>query len=261
MFHVFMKENLFIYTKADGLAVDQANIGYADSRGAVWIGWHTLLARYQKRQNHKHDPAGVISWHCMKIAKEICGPGPARDCHNLLTENSCPVLRGAVFRSVRAGHRRRQKMAVCGWARGAEVSFTGMVTHPFSTQRHRVWPARWCWRFIWTGRGRSGSAPMAEDCRVFRMAGSKISAPLMVCVMELIPVILEDDAGNLWINAEKEILRVSKKELNDVRLEEFVPCPRSAMTPPTEMKGTIYLMGIQPQGWKAEDGSLWFANR
>src|SRR5258707_12240597 len=60
----------------------------------------------------------------MKIAGEISGPGPARDCHNLLTENSCPVLRGR-FPIPACGLSPKINTAICGWAPVVAASFTG----------------------------------------------------------------------------------------------------------------------------------------
>lgn len=74
----------------------------------------------------------------------------------------------------------------------------------------------------------------------------------------LIYQILEDDTGHLWMSCNRGIFRASKAELNTVadgraaRIECTVFGKSDGLVS-TECNGTI-----QPAGWKASDGRLWF---
>ena len=74
----------------------------------------------------------------------------------------------------------------------------------------------------------------------------------------LVYQILEDDLGHLWLSCNRGIYQVSKAELNafaDGRVQR-IQCTvfgKSDGLLSTECNGTI-----QPAGWKARDGRLWF---
>jgi signal transduction histidine kinase len=70
--------------------------------------------------------------------------------------------------------------------------------------------------------------------------------------------ILEDDGDNLWMSCNRGIFRVSKAELNAVAdgKSARIQCTvfgKSDGLLSTECNGTV-----QPAGWKARDGRLWF---
>jgi PAS domain S-box-containing protein len=70
--------------------------------------------------------------------------------------------------------------------------------------------------------------------------------------------ILEDGQGFLWMSCNKGIYRVSKKELNDFA-SGLIPSVNS--TPYGIADGMISKEcdgGVQPSGWKSNDGKLWF---
>jgi ligand-binding sensor domain-containing protein/signal transduction histidine kinase len=74
----------------------------------------------------------------------------------------------------------------------------------------------------------------------------------------LIYRILEDDGDNLWMSCNRGIFRVSKAELNAVAdgKSARIQCTvfgKSDGLLSTECNGTV-----QPAGWKARDGRLWF---
>ena len=74
----------------------------------------------------------------------------------------------------------------------------------------------------------------------------------------LIYQILEDDSGNLWMSCNRGIFRVSKAELNACAdgKSPRIQCTafgKSDGLLSTECNGTV-----QPAGWKARDGRLWF---
>jgi signal transduction histidine kinase/ligand-binding sensor domain-containing protein len=76
---------------------------------------------------------------------------------------------------------------------------------------------------------------------------------------DMIGTILEDDSGNLWMGGTNGIFRVNKAEIND-----FIDGKGSTFTVrrfgrSDGMKDETVRLSIQPAGWKARNGTLWFA--
>jgi signal transduction histidine kinase/streptogramin lyase len=76
---------------------------------------------------------------------------------------------------------------------------------------------------------------------------------------DLVHQILEDDTGHLWLTCNRGVYRVSKNNLEAVAAgqTERVECQvfdESDGLPTLQCNGTI-----QPAGWKAQDGRLWFS--
>jgi signal transduction histidine kinase/ligand-binding sensor domain-containing protein len=76
---------------------------------------------------------------------------------------------------------------------------------------------------------------------------------------DFISSILSDDQGNFWLLGNRGIFRVSRQELHD-----FADGRRASITSTSYgvadgMKSGEGDGGIQPAGWKAADGKLWFA--
>ncbi len=70
--------------------------------------------------------------------------------------------------------------------------------------------------------------------------------------------ILEDDFDRLWMTSNKGIFRADKKYLNDCAdgIISSVPC--IVYGKESGLKSTECNGGVQPAGWKARNGSLWF---
>ncbi|HZE81612.1 MAG TPA: two-component regulator propeller domain-containing protein [Candidatus Polarisedimenticolia bacterium] len=247
----------FIYTKADGLAVDQANIVYADSRGAVWIGWHTLLARYQNdRITNMTLPGNLLALY--EDRKGNLWAGTCKGLSQFVDGKLVSSFTGPFSDPcVRAIAEDKDGSLWLGTGGGGIFHWDGHASIQYSTPQGLASPLVLALHMdregaLWIGT-HGGGLSRFQDGRIQNFC------PIDGLRDGVIPVILEDDAGNLWINAEKEILRVSKKELNDCAAGRIRSVPSVSYDTADGMKGTIYLMGIQPQGWKAEDGSLWFA--
>jgi len=76
---------------------------------------------------------------------------------------------------------------------------------------------------------------------------------------DFISSILSDEQGNFWLLGNRGIFRVSRQELHD-----FADGRRASITSTSYgvadgMKSSEGDGGIQPAGWKAADGKLWFA--
>jgi len=247
----------FIYTKADGLAVDRANIVYADSRGAVWIGWHTLLARYQNgRFTNMTLPGNLLALY--EDRKGNLWAGTCKGLSQFVDGKLVSSFTGPFSDPcVRAIAEDKDGSLWLGTGGGGIFHWDGHESIQYSTQQGLSSPLVLALHMdrdgaLWIGT-HGGGLSRFQDGRIQNFC------PIDGLRDGVIPVILEDDAGNLWINAEKEILRVSKKELNDCAAGRIRSVPSVSYDTADGMKGTIYLMGIQPQGWEAEDGSLWFA--
>ena len=71
--------------------------------------------------------------------------------------------------------------------------------------------------------------------------------------------ILEDDRAHLWLNTDDGILRVGKRELNDFADGKIPRVPSNTYGLADGLKAVLGTVGRQPAGWRAKDGSLWFA--
>jgi len=247
----------FIYTKADGLAVDKANIVYADSKGAVWIGWHTLLARYQNgRFTNVTLPGNLLALY--EDRKGNLWAGTCKGLSQFVDGKLVSSFTGPFSDPcVRAIAEDKDGSLWLGTGGGGVFHWDGHESIQYSTPQGLASPLVLALHMdregtLWIGT-HGGGLSRFQDGRIQNFC------PIDGLRDGGIPVILEDDAGNLWINAEKGILRVSKKELNDCAAGRIRSVPSVSYDTADGMKGTLSLMGIQPQGWKAQDGSLWFA--
>jgi len=70
--------------------------------------------------------------------------------------------------------------------------------------------------------------------------------------------ILEDDHGFFWMNCNKGVYRVSKKELNDFADGRAARVNSLSFGISEGVRGVESTGPAQPAGWKARDGKLWF---
>jgi PAS domain S-box-containing protein len=75
---------------------------------------------------------------------------------------------------------------------------------------------------------------------------------------DLVFQILEDSKGNLWMSCNKGIFRVSKKELNDFANGTIHSVTSISYGVADGMISRETDGGVQPAGWKSDDGKLWF---
>jgi hypothetical protein len=247
----------FTYTKADGLAVDKAGIVYADSQGAVWIGWHNLLARYRNgRFTNMTLPSNLLALYedrrgnvwagtCMGLSKLVDGKlvssftGPFSDpCVRAIAEDKDGSLwlgtgGGGVFHW--DGHESIQYSTPQGLASPLVASLY--------MDREGV---------LWIGTDGGGLSSF-QDGRI------RNSCTVDGLMDEGIVAILEDDAENLWLNTQKGIFRVGRNDLNSCAAGKIRSLPSISYDTADGMTNPVFIGGCQPQGWKAHDGSLLFA--
>ncbi len=71
--------------------------------------------------------------------------------------------------------------------------------------------------------------------------------------------ILEDDLNNLWMSSSRGVFRVSKQDLADFAEKKLERVPVSSYGVSDGMNTTeCNGGGIQPAGWRAPDGRMWF---
>jgi signal transduction histidine kinase/ligand-binding sensor domain-containing protein/CheY-like chemotaxis protein len=72
--------------------------------------------------------------------------------------------------------------------------------------------------------------------------------------------ILEDDAepANLWLSSPRGVFRVAKQDLDDFADKKIEHIPYVSYGVSDGMNTTDCNGGIQPAGWKARDGRMWF---
>ncbi|MCA1800904.1 MAG: histidine kinase [Rhodothermaceae bacterium] len=76
---------------------------------------------------------------------------------------------------------------------------------------------------------------------------------------DMISTILEDDSGYLWLGGKSGISRIDKAELNAFMDGHTFSISARLFGRADGMKNENVRMSLQPSGWKAEDGTLWFA--
>jgi signal transduction histidine kinase/ligand-binding sensor domain-containing protein len=76
---------------------------------------------------------------------------------------------------------------------------------------------------------------------------------------EQIGTILEDDQGNLWIGSQQGISRIEKLKLNEFLDGSLPVVPIKVFGREEGMRSARMRITVNPSGWKAHDGTLWFA--
>jgi signal transduction histidine kinase/streptogramin lyase len=76
---------------------------------------------------------------------------------------------------------------------------------------------------------------------------------------EQIGTILEDDQGNLWIGSQQGISRIEKIKLNEFLDGNLPVVPIKIFGREEGMRSSRMRITVNPSGWKAHDGTLWFA--
>jgi ligand-binding sensor domain-containing protein len=242
----------FIYTKTDGLAVV-----YADNQGAVWIGWRNSLARYQ---NGRFTNMSLPS-HLLALYEDRRGNLWAGTCKGLsqfidgkFVSNFTGPFSDPCVRAIAEDQHGNLWLGTGG---GGVFYWNGRESIQYSTPQGLASPLVLALHMdregaLWIGSHGGGLSR-------FRDGKIQNFCPIDGLRNGVIAAILEDDAGNLWFNAEKGIFRVSKRELDDCAAGKIRSVPSVSYDTADGMKATISTGGCQPQGWKAHDGSLWFA--
>ena len=75
---------------------------------------------------------------------------------------------------------------------------------------------------------------------------------------DLIFQILEDDFGRLWMTSNRGIFHVNKSELNAFASGKVRSVNSVAYSKEDGLRSMECNGGVQPAGWKAHDGTLWF---
>jgi signal transduction histidine kinase/ligand-binding sensor domain-containing protein len=76
---------------------------------------------------------------------------------------------------------------------------------------------------------------------------------------DMISTILEDDSGYLWLGGKSGISRINKAEVNAFMDGHISSVSARLFGRAEGMKNENVRMSLQPSGWRAEDGTLWFA--
>ncbi|HET6841320.1 MAG TPA: two-component regulator propeller domain-containing protein [Candidatus Angelobacter sp.] len=249
----------FIYTKADGLAVDAVSIVYADSQGAVWIGWHNLLARYQNGRFTNMTLPGTLR----ALYEDHRGNLWAGTCKGLsqLVDGKLVSSFTGPFSDpcVRAIAEDKDGSLWLGTGGGGIFHWDGHESIQYSTPQGLASPLVLALHMdregaLWIGTAGAGLSRFQDgriqnSCPIDDLLEGEIG----------IAAIQEDDTGNLWLNTNKGIFRVSRKELNDCSAGKIRSAPSVSYDTADGMQATLSAAGWQPQGWRAHDGSLLFA--
>jgi len=76
---------------------------------------------------------------------------------------------------------------------------------------------------------------------------------------EQIGTILEDDHGYLWLGSQQGISRIEKIKLNEFLDGNLSAVPIKVFGSEEGMRSSRMRITVNPSGWKAHDGTLWFA--
>ena len=211
---------LTCFGKAEGVRTGTVRALLEDRQGAVWAGGYAGLCRIK---------AGLVSHYTRR-------DGLSSEQVWSLAEDS----QGNLYVGTRGGGLNR-------FRDGRFTVFTRKDGLPSDTVNELYMDAE---DVLWIGPYTGGLSRFKAG-RFFNFA-----AQAGLPTRELGPI-LEDGAGFLWMGSGRGILRVSKRELNGFaegrrRSISYVVSDRN------DGLTTLEIGSVQPSGWKARDGTLWF---
>ncbi len=237
--------------------MDQANIVYADSKGAVWIGWHNSLARYQNgRFTNMTLPSYILALYEDRRGNLWAGTctGLSQFVDGKLVSSFTGPFSDPCVRAIAEDQHGNLWLGTGG---GGVFYWNGRESIQYSTPQGLASPLVMALHMdregaLWIGADGGGLSRL-QDGRIQNFGSIDGLRD------GVIASILEDDAENLWLNNPKGIFRVSRKDLKDYAAGKIRSVPSVSYDTADGMKATISIAGGQPQGWKAHDGSLCFA--
>lgn len=213
-----------LFTTREGLPSDTIWCSYRDRAGRLWFGTHAGLARFDPQtgtfQTFNYDNSGLSHDDVRAICEDREGHLWVGTSYGL---NRLEGDRFVPFRTAAPGQSFKVVLALRADRSGA----------------------------LWIG---------TMDKGLFRYQDGRFAEWTARDGLhdDLINQILDDEQGNLWLTCNRGISRVSKAQLNafaEGRLAK-VPCAVFGTAdglPSAQCNGTI-----QPAGWRASDGRLWF---
>jgi ligand-binding sensor domain-containing protein/signal transduction histidine kinase len=248
------------YTTESGLRSNYMGALFEASDGAVWITGDSVVTRLKDGKPHVYTAAdGVPEGFVSAIAEDrhgrlvICGEGPLRELKNDRFEVTAQQPRGMEYCYSITRDRRGDL-----W-----FATTGGLVHE-TDGRYRIYTTR-------DGLPDEGVHSVHEDpsgtiwvATVSGLAcvknGSVVSFSKAGSLGEVVFEILEDDAGNLWMNGRQGVLKARLRDLNAYASGQRRDVPITAFGLADGLKSTEYSGAyIQRAACRTPDGKLWFA--
>src|SRR4030095_12687039 len=226
----------------------------------VWITEHSVVTLLKDGKPHVYTAAaGVPEGFVSAIAEDrhgrlvICGEGPLRELKNDRFEVTAQQPSGMEYCYSITRDRRGDL-----W-----FATTGGLVHE-TDGRYRIYTTR-------EGLPDEGVHSVHEDpsgtlwgATVSGLAcvknGSVVSFSKAGSLGEVVFEILEDDAGNLWMNGRQGVLKATLRDLNAYASGQRRDVPITAFGLADGLKSTEYSVAyIQRAACRTPDGKLWFA--
>jgi ligand-binding sensor domain-containing protein/signal transduction histidine kinase len=77
-------------------------------------------------------------------------------------------------------------------------------------------------------------------------------------LVDIVYRILEDGSGNLWLSCNKGVIRVARRDLDDLAAGRRATIDAVSYGRADGMRSVECNGGVQPAGWRTRDGGLWF---
>jgi signal transduction histidine kinase len=254
------KGEIYRYTTKNGLPSNYMGALFEASDGALWISGDSVVTRLQDGKPHVYTKAdGVPEGFVSAIAEDrhgrlvICGEGPLRELKNDHFEVAAQQPRGMEYCYSIARDRRGDLWFA---TTGGLVHETGGGYRTYTTRDglpdegvHSVHedPDGTIWVATVSGLARVKDGTVVS----FSKAGA---------LGEVVFEILEDDAGNLWMNGRQGILKATLRDLNDYASGKRREVPITTYGLADGLRSTEYAIAyIQRAACRTPDGKLWFA--
>ncbi|PYR16618.1 MAG: hypothetical protein DMF98_27930, partial [Acidobacteria bacterium] len=249
-----------VYTSADGLATNYIGALFEAGDGALWISGDGVVMRRQNGRFRIYGAAdGVPRGFVSAIGEDrngrivIAGEGPVRELdHDRFVVYPNQPSRMEYCYSITRDRRGDLWFATTG----------GLVQ--VTEQAHRIYTTR-------DGLPDEGVHSVHEDqdgtiwiatvgglaCLKDGVISSFSRAGLLG---EIVFEVLDDRAGNLWLNGRQGIVKASKRDLQDYVAQKRPDVPIALYGLTDGLKSTEYSVAyIQRPACRTRDGKLWFA--
>jgi signal transduction histidine kinase/ligand-binding sensor domain-containing protein len=260
----FRSGRVTTYTAADGLPEKHVGALFEASDGSLWISGDDVLRRFQHGRVRVYTLSDGVPHGFVSAIGEtrdgrivVCGEGPAR----VLENDRFVVFAPQPSRMEYCYSIARDRLGNLWFATtGGLVHVADGGTRIYTTADglpnegvHSVHEDADASGAMWIAT--IGGLARLKDGRVTSFSAV---GPLSDVVFE----ILEDDAGDLWMNGRQGILRAPKRDLDAYAAGQRRDVPITVYGLADGMKSTEYNDAyIQRPASRAADGRLWFATR
>ena len=247
------------FTTRDGLPDDAITSLFEDRRGTLWVGTRRGLSRLEGARFRAVGGGDAASRTAVRAIAEgrdgslwigTYGAGVLRRQGDRLTRYGRD--QGLSHEHVQSIHEDAGGVLWVGTDGGGLNRFDGEKFVPVTEVASELIegfyedPAG----VLWIG---TGSGPCRHDRGRFACFGLKEGF-----FDDIVYQILDDGIGSFWLSCNKGVYRVAKQELDELAAGRRTSVHPVVYGRADGMRGVECNGGVQPAGWRARDGGLWF---